>query len=67
MMMSSDEDEMLGGDIFREPDDYFQPEKPATYTERTLLSGQKLRLRLVGHNPLWVSAQMFSVNLLPIH
>lgn len=59
--MSSDEDDgKLDGDMFREPDDYFEPEKPATYTEHTLLSGQKLRLRLVGHNPLWVPAHMFS-------
>lgn len=52
--MSSDEDEILSSAMFQEPNDYFEPEKPYTYTEYTLLSGQKLRLRLVGHNPLWV-------------
>ena len=52
--MPSDEDEMLSDAMFQEPNDYFQPEKPHTYTDYALLSGQKLRLRLVGHNPLWV-------------
>ena len=59
--MSSNEGEELDGDMFREPDDYFEPEKPASYTELTLRSGQKLRLRLVGHNPLWVPAHMFYI------
>lgn len=53
-MMSSDEDETLSNTMFEEPDDYFQPEKLSTYTDYTLLSGQKLHLRLVGYNPLWV-------------
>ncbi|KAF6221278.1 hypothetical protein HO133_002133 [Letharia lupina] len=51
--MSSDEDDNLNNAMFQEPDDYFQPEEPYTHTDYTLLSGQKLRLRLVGHNPLW--------------
>ena len=40
--------------IFEEPDGYLPPEKPPTFTEHTLLSGEVIRLRLVGHNPLWV-------------
>ena len=52
--MSSDEDEYIDNAMFHEPDDYFQPEKPHTHTDYTLLSGHQLRLRLVGHNPLWV-------------
>ncbi|MCJ1472699.1 nicotinamide n-methyltransferase [Lambiella insularis] len=39
--------------LFQEPEGYFQPEKPPTFVEHTLLSGEQLRLRLVGHNPLW--------------
>lgn len=66
-MMSSDEDEELGRHMFREPDDYFEPEKPATYTEYTMLSGQKLCLRLVGHNPLWVPAHISNSILFPLH
>ena len=41
-------------DLFNEPDDYYPPEESAKIVEHTLQSGQKLRLRLVGHNPLWV-------------
>ena len=40
--------------IFEEPDGYLAPEKPPTFTEYTLLSGEVIKLRLVGQNPLWV-------------
>lgn len=40
--------------LFQEPDDFYQPEKPATVTEYTLNSGEVIRLRLVGNSPLWV-------------
>ncbi|KAF2865525.1 putative methyltransferase-domain-containing protein [Massariosphaeria phaeospora] len=40
-------------DLFQEPSDYYQSEKPATFASHQLLSGQDLCLRLVGHNPLW--------------
>ena len=53
-MASDYEDLPDHGDLFNEPDDYYQSEKPATFVEHTLQSGQQLRLRLVGHNPLWV-------------
>ena len=52
--MSSDEEDTFNTAIFQEPDNYFQPEKPYTYTDYALLSGQKLHVRLIGHNPLWV-------------
>lgn len=52
--MSSDEDENLDNAMFQEPNDYFQPEKPYTHTDYTLLSGQRLSVQLVGHNVLWV-------------
>jgi nicotinamide N-methyltransferase len=42
------------GDIFQEPADFYQPEKEATFEKHTLLSGEELTVRLVGHNPLWV-------------
>lgn len=54
--MLSDEDDNLDNTMFQEPNGYFQPQMPYTHTDYTLLSGQKLRLRLVGHNPLWVPA-----------
>ncbi|KAF2181960.1 hypothetical protein K469DRAFT_729094 [Zopfia rhizophila CBS 207.26] len=40
-------------DLFQEPADYYQPEKEATFASHQLLSGTELRVRLVGHNPLW--------------
>ena len=65
--MSSDEDEVFSTALFQEPNDYFQPEKPCTYAEYTLRSGQTLRLRLVGHNPLWVPTYELTLSkLLPI-
>ncbi|OMP87889.1 putative nicotinamide N-methyltransferase [Diplodia seriata] len=50
--MSSD-DEAGGLDLFQEPEGYFQPEKPPTYATHKLESGEELKVRLVGFNPLW--------------
>ncbi|KIV83341.1 hypothetical protein PV11_05374 [Exophiala sideris] len=53
-MPDSDDDveaESLG--LFQEPADFYQPEKQATFTTYTLKNGQTLKLRLVGHSPLW--------------
>lgn len=50
--MLSEEDDNLDNTMFQEPNGYFQPQMPYTHTDYTLLSGQKLPLRLVGHNPL---------------
>ena len=55
-MEASDDEDRLCYDIFQEPEGFREPEKPATYTEYTMLSGETLRLRLVGHSPLWVLA-----------
>lgn len=52
--MSSGDEIDLGGTMFQEPAGYFPPEPVAKYIEHTLLSGQTIKLRLVGHNPLWV-------------
>jgi nicotinamide N-methyltransferase len=51
MTSESDEVEI---DIFQEPADFYQPEKQPTFASHQLLSGTELRIRLVGHNPLWV-------------
>ncbi|KAK5745704.1 Protein N-terminal and lysine N-methyltransferase efm7 [Elasticomyces elasticus] len=48
----SDEDDNTGA-LFKEPDDYYQPEKQPTSVEHRMLSDQRLRLQLVGHSPLW--------------
>ncbi|KIX04066.1 uncharacterized protein Z518_07619 [Rhinocladiella mackenziei CBS 650.93] len=40
-------------DLFQEPPDFYQPDKPATFTNYTLKNGHTVTLRLVGHSPLW--------------
>lgn len=40
-------------DLFTEPADYYPPSPTPTTETHTLLSGQTISLRLVGHNPLW--------------
>ena len=53
LKMSSDA-EQEGIDLFQEPTDFYEPEKQATFASHQLLSGKELKVRLVGHNPLWV-------------
>ncbi|KAK5115366.1 hypothetical protein LTR62_001566 [Meristemomyces frigidus] len=48
----SDNEDVAAG-LFREPDDYYQPEKQPTIVEHKLIHGKTLKLRLVGHSPLW--------------
>ncbi|KAF2834233.1 hypothetical protein M501DRAFT_1001389 [Patellaria atrata CBS 101060] len=40
-------------DLFQEPSDYYEPEKPATFAAHQLLSGDEVSIRLIGHSPLW--------------
>jgi len=64
--MICEDEEPIDESLFKEPDDYYEPEKAATHAEHTLLSGEVLKLRLVGHNPLWVMTtiqQVTSCNL----
>lgn len=60
--MSSD-DEDLPTDIFQEPPGYFPPPLSHTFTSYTLTSGQVLKLRLVGHNPLWVYPSPYALDI----
>lgn len=46
-------DEEQGFEIFNEPDGFRQSEKPFTFQDYTLQSGERVKLRLIGHNPLW--------------
>jgi EEF1A N-terminal glycine/lysine methyltransferase len=41
-------------DLFQEPADFYEAEKPPTSVEYRLKDGQLLNLRLIGHSPLWV-------------
>ena len=57
VIMSSSDDSLdieLDSELFQEPPGYFLPPLPYTSTKFTLISGQAINLRLVGHNPLWV-------------
>jgi nicotinamide N-methyltransferase len=42
------------GDLFQDPEGFFQPDKPPTFAEHQMRSGQTLKLRLVGDHPLYV-------------
>ena len=39
--------------LFQEPADYYPPSPKPTQETHTLLSGKKITVSLVGHNPLW--------------
>ncbi|KAF2269905.1 hypothetical protein CC78DRAFT_557775 [Lojkania enalia] len=39
--------------LFEEPADFYQPEREPTFAIHKFLSGNEVRVRLVGHNPLW--------------
>jgi len=57
---SDDDEEHPDHALFQEPEGYFQSEKPPSFVEHTLLSGEELQLRLVGHSPLWVRGDTVS-------
>ncbi|KAF2663185.1 hypothetical protein BT63DRAFT_128691 [Microthyrium microscopicum] len=50
--MASDHDDEYG-DLFQDPEGFYQGEKPFSFQTHTLKTGVELKLRLVGHNPLW--------------
>ncbi|KIW94883.1 uncharacterized protein Z519_04861 [Cladophialophora bantiana CBS 173.52] len=58
---SEDADVSTSLDMFQEPADFYEPEKPPTFTRYTLKSGQCLTLRL-GHL-LWNAGQVVSMYL----
>lgn len=57
----SDSDSDSGGElgIFQDPEGYYKPEPEPTFVTHTLLDGRELKLRLVGHNPLWVGGCLY--------
>ena len=59
MAASSDDndngsDDLPSLDLFKDPEGFYQPEKPPTSTSYLMKSGRCITLRLVGHSPLWV-------------
>lgn len=47
-------DDFDSGNLFQDPEGYYPEEEPPTFAEHTMLSGQKVRVRLVGSHPLYV-------------
>lgn len=58
-------DEIDVADIFQDPEGYYPPEKEPTYAEHHMLSGQKVRVRLVGSHPLYVRANLHPLLFTP--
>lgn len=40
--------------IFQDPEGFYPPDKEPTFAEHHMLSGQIIRVRLVGSHPLYV-------------
>ncbi|KAJ6181320.1 hypothetical protein N7519_011781 [Penicillium mononematosum] len=47
------DDEFDAGNMFQDPEGYYPEDEPPTFAEHTMLSGQKVRVRLVGSHPLY--------------
>lgn len=48
------DDEFDAGNMFQDPEGYYPEDEPPTFAEHTMLSGQKVPVRLVGSHPLYV-------------
>ncbi|OOQ86465.1 putative nicotinamide N-methyltransferase [Penicillium brasilianum] len=47
------EDDFETGDMFKDPEGFYEEEKPPTFSEHQMLSGKTVRVRLVGSHPLY--------------
>jgi nicotinamide N-methyltransferase len=50
-------------DMFEEPTDFYSKEKEHTFETYALQSKKQLKVRLVGHNPLWVWVKKLSYHM----
>lgn len=48
------EDDFDTGDMFQDPEGFYPEEQQPTFAEHRMLSGQTVRVRLVGSHPLYV-------------
>lgn len=48
------EDDFDTGNMFQDPDGFYPQEEQPTFAEHQMLSGQTVRVRLVGSHPLYV-------------
>lgn len=60
-------DDLEVGDIFQDPEGYYPPDKEPTFAEHHMLSGQTVRVRLVGSHPLYVCTPTCISPLKPKH
>ncbi|PYH48597.1 putative nicotinamide N-methyltransferase Nnt1 [Aspergillus saccharolyticus JOP 1030-1] len=49
----ADELNLDAGDMFQDPEGFYEPEPEPTFAEHHMLSGQTVRVRLVGSHPLY--------------
>lgn len=54
MTDNHDNDELGAGDLFADPEGFYPEEEQPTFSEHQMLSGQTIRVRLVGSHPLYV-------------
>lgn len=47
-------DDLATGDLFSDPEGFYPPPPEPHFSEHDMLSGQKVRVRLVGSHPLYV-------------
>ena len=47
------DDDFDTGDLFQDPEGFYPEEEPPTFAEHRMLSGQSVRVRLVGSHPLY--------------
>lgn len=50
-------DDFDTGDLFQDPEGFYPEEKQPTFAEHQMLSGQTVRVRLVGSHPLYVCSR----------
>lgn len=53
-MSSTDDEGGEAGDLFAEPEGFYEAEKQPTFVTHITEEGKEVRLRLVGSSPLWV-------------
>ncbi|KAE8145177.1 hypothetical protein BDV25DRAFT_165229 [Aspergillus avenaceus] len=51
--MAAADDHIETGDLFQDPEGFYEPEPEPTYADHQMLSGQTVRVRLVGSHPLY--------------
>lgn len=61
--MADNDDNYDAGGMFNDPEGFYEPEKEPTFAEHPMLSGQTVRVRLVGSHPLYVCFPLPSISI----